>query len=134
MTDLDDDQLLPFQLDLIALKRFGDRNNIRYLIWEKLAPPAIQSFRRDLQLHSGHYRGRGQRFRVRKSIQQNFYPEEMIAVGMGDIDCLQRLSARNNGIRQPIALRHRKEGVYEYRVLLSVDERRRIGHPHQGLL
>src|SRR5205807_5846098 len=89
MTDSDYDQLVSFQVDFIALQRIGDRNDIRNLIWEKLTPSAIQFFRRDLQLHSGAYRGCGQCFRVRKSVLQNFYPEEMIAMGMSDIDCLQ---------------------------------------------
>src|SRR3984893_2621170 len=133
MTDFDYDQLVSFQVDLIALQRIGDRNDIRNLIWEQLTPSVIQFFRRDLKLHSGHDRGCCQCLRTRKSILQNFYSEEMIAVGMSDIDCLQRLSARNNGVCQTVALLHRKEGIYEYRVLLSVDQRRRIGHPHQGL-
>src|SRR3979409_190369 len=91
MTDLDYDQLVSFQVDLTALQWIGNRNDVRNLIWEKLTPSAIQFFRRDLQLHSGDYRGRGQCFRARKSILQNFYPEEMIAMGMGDIDRLTRL-------------------------------------------
>ena len=33
-----------------------------------------------------------------------------------------------------IALLDRKEGIYEYRVLFSVDQRRRVGDPHQGFL
>ena len=33
------------------MQRIGDRNDIRNLIREKLTPPAIHFFRRDLQLH-----------------------------------------------------------------------------------
>jgi hypothetical protein len=66
MTDVDDDQLVSFQVDLIALQRIDDRNGIRNLIWEELTPSAIQFFRRDLQLNSGDYRGCGQCFRARK--------------------------------------------------------------------
>src|SRR5713226_6760071 len=104
MTDSYNDHFVSFQIDLIALQRIGDRNDIRNLIWEQLTPSAIQFFRRDLQLHSGDYRACGQCFRARKSILQNFYPEEMIAMGMSDIDCLQRLSARNNGVCQSVGL------------------------------
>src|SRR6202035_1491018 len=84
MTDFDHDQLVSFQVDLIALQRIGDRNDIRNFIWETLTPSAIQFFRRDLPLHSGDSRGCGQWFRARKSILQNFYPEEMIAMRMSD--------------------------------------------------
>src|SRR6516162_8277927 len=134
MADLDDDQLVSFQIELIALQRIGDRNDIGNLIREKLTPPAIHFFRRDLQLHFGDYRGCGQCFRARKSVLQNFYPEEMIAMGMSDIDCLQRLSARNNGVCQAVGLLHGEEGIHQHRVPLSIDQSRRIGDPRQGLL
>jgi hypothetical protein len=35
----------------------------------------------------------------------------MIAMGMRDIDCLQRLSARNNGVRQTVGLFYGEEGI-----------------------
>src|SRR5439155_6087184 len=112
MSDLDYDQLVSFQVDLIALQRTGNRNDIPNLIWEKFTPSAIHSFGRDLQLHSGDYRTCGQCFRGWKSILQNFYPEEMIAMGMSDINCLQRLSARNDSIRQTVGLLHGEEGIH----------------------
>ena len=48
---------------------------------------------------------------------------------MSDINGLQRLSARDNCVCQTVELLHRQEGVYQHRVSLSIDQRRRIGHP-----
>ena len=53
---------------------------------------------------------------------------------MRDINCLQRLSCRNNRVSQAVALLHREEGIHKHGVLLAVDQCRRIGHPHQRFL
>src|SRR5712691_9202245 len=128
------DQFASFQIDLIALQRIRDGYHVWNLIWEQLAPSVIQFLRRDLKLHFRDDLRRRQRLKVRESVLQNLYSEKMIAMCVSDVNCLQCLSARDNRVCQTFGLIHRKEGIDENRVVLSVDQRRRIGDPHQGLL
>src|SRR6266853_3493505 len=55
----------------------------------------------------------------------------MIAVPVGDIDRGEVLAARDDPIQQRLRLLGRKKGVHENGVALTVDECRRIRHPHQ---
>src|SRR2546423_10070970 len=113
MPDSYNNQFASFQINLVAFQRIRDRNDVRNLIREQLAPSAIQFFRRDLKLHFSDDLRCRQCFHVRKSVLQNLYSEKVIAMCMSDINRLQRLSACNNGVRQTIALLQRKEGIYE---------------------
>ena len=88
MPDSYNNQFASFQINLVACQRIRDRNDVRNLIWEQLAPSAIQFFRRDLKLHFGDDLRRRQRFHVRESVLQNLYPEKMIAVSMRNINRL----------------------------------------------
>src|SRR5467141_3421868 len=63
--------------------------------------------------------------------QKRCKAEEMIAVPVGDIDRDEVLAARDDPIQQRLRLLSRKKGVHENGVALTVDECRRIRHPHQ---
>ena len=58
----------------------------------------------------------------------------MIAISVGDIDLGQVLPARDDPIQQRLRLLGREKGVHENRVAFTLDECRRIGHPHQLFL
>src|SRR3954469_3061026 len=117
MPDSYNNQFASFQINLVAFQRIRDRNDVRNLIWEQLAPSAIQFFWRDLKFHFSDDLRCRQGLHAGESVLQNLYPEKMIAMCMSDINCLQRLSAFNNGVCQTVALLHSKEGINEYRVL-----------------
>jgi hypothetical protein len=58
----------------------------------------------------------------------------MIAVSMGDVDRGKILAARDDPTQQSLRLLSRQKSVHENSVALTVDERRRIRHPHQFFL
>ena len=58
----------------------------------------------------------------------------MIAISVGDIDLGQVLPARDDPIQQRLRLLGREKGVHENGVALTVDECRRVRHPHQRFL
>jgi hypothetical protein len=93
MPHSDNGQFVAFQIDFVALQRSRDGDDVRNLVWEQLAPSPVQFFRRDLKLHSCDDLGCGQRFRVRKSILQDFYAKEVVPMRMGHVNRFQRLSA-----------------------------------------
>src|SRR6266436_3818231 len=68
---------------------------------------------------------------VREPLQKRCKAKEMIAVSVGDIDLGKVLAASDDPIQQSLRLLGREEGVHENGVALTVDECRRIRHPHQ---
>src|SRR5258708_10066913 len=71
---------------------------------------------------------------ARETLQKRCKAKEMIAMAVGDIDRGEVLAARDDPIQQSLRLLGREKGVHENGVALTVDERRRICHPHQFFL
>src|SRR6266481_5906568 len=68
---------------------------------------------------------------MREPLQKRCKAKKMIAMSVGDIDPGEVLAARDDPIQQRPRLLGREEGVHENGVALTVDECRRIRHPHQ---
>src|ERR1700730_656901 len=71
---------------------------------------------------------------ARETLQKRCKAKEVIAVTVGDIDLGEVLAAREDPIQQSLRLSGREKGVHENGVAHTVDECRRIGHPHQFFL
>src|SRR6266446_10410570 len=78
--------------------------------------------------------GRRDRPCVRETLEKRCKAEEMIAMSVGDIDVGEVLAARDDPLQQCLRLRGREKGVHENGVAFTVDESRRIRHPHQRFL
>src|SRR5258705_1859443 len=78
--------------------------------------------------------GHRHRLGARETLQKRCKAKEMIAVSVGDIDLGEVLAARDDPIQQRARLPGREEGVHENGVAFTVDECRRIRHPHQLFL
>src|SRR5580700_11733244 len=71
---------------------------------------------------------------VRKTLQQWGEAEKMIAMCVGDVNCGEVLTARDDPAQQSLRLLDREKSVHEDGISLAADERRRICHPHQLFL
>src|SRR5260370_5149118 len=71
---------------------------------------------------------------MRETLQQRCEAEKMIAMCVGDVNCGEVLTARDDPIEQSLRLLDCEKSVHEDSVSLAVDERRRICHPHQLFL
>src|SRR5712664_1966889 len=78
--------------------------------------------------------GRRDRLGARETLEKRCKAKEMIAVSMGDIDRGEVLAACDDPIQQSLRLLGREKGVHENGVAFTVDECRRIRHPHQLFL
>src|SRR5882672_97042 len=71
---------------------------------------------------------------MRETLQQWCEAEKMIAMSVGDVNCGEVLAARDDPAQQSLRLLDREKSVHEDGVAFTVDERRRIRHPHQFFL
>src|ERR1700692_999941 len=71
---------------------------------------------------------------MRKTLQQWCEAEKMIAMCVGDVNCGEVLTARDDPTQQSLRLLDREKSVHEDGISLAADERRRICHPHQLFL
>src|SRR6202521_4134287 len=71
---------------------------------------------------------------MRETLQQWCKPEKMIAMSVGDVNCGEVLTARDDPAQQSLRLLDREKSVHEDGIPLAADERRRICHPHQLFL
>src|SRR6266403_4517778 len=78
--------------------------------------------------------GRRHRLGARETLEKRCKAKEMVAMSVGDIDLGEVLAARDDPIQQRPRLLGREEGVHENGVAFTVDECRRIRHPHQRFL
>src|SRR5258705_12228254 len=78
--------------------------------------------------------GRRHRLGARETLEKRFKAKEMVAMSVGDIDLGEVLAARDDPIQQRLRLLGREKGVHENGVAFTVDECRRIRHPHQRFL
>src|SRR6266446_5220628 len=78
--------------------------------------------------------GRRHRLGAREMLEKRCKAKEMIAVSVSDIDLGEVFAARDDPIQLRLRLLGREKGVHENGVALTVDECRRIRHPHQLFL
>src|ERR1700687_2951474 len=78
--------------------------------------------------------GRRERACARITREKRCKAEEVIAMSVGDIDPGEVLAARDDPIQQRLRLLGREKGVHENGIALTVDECRRVRHPHQLFL
>src|ERR1700687_2419173 len=78
--------------------------------------------------------GRRERACARITREKRCKAEEVIAMSVGDIDLGEVLAARDDPIQLRLRLLGREKGVHENGVAFTVDECRRIRHPHQLFL
>src|ERR1700730_10289176 len=78
--------------------------------------------------------GRRDRLGARETLKKRCEAKEMIAVSVGDIDRGEVLAARDDPIQQRLRLLGREKSVHENGVAFTVDECRRVRHPHQLFL
>src|SRR5580700_2767995 len=71
---------------------------------------------------------------IRETLQQWGEAEKMIAMSVGDVNCGEVRTARNDPAQQSLRLLDREKSVHEDGISLAADERRRICHPHQLFL
>src|ERR1700738_2095884 len=71
---------------------------------------------------------------MRETLQQWCEAEKMIAMSVGDVNCGEVLTARDDPAQQSLRLLDREKSVHEDGISLAADERRRICHPHQLFL
>src|SRR6202163_1061138 len=71
---------------------------------------------------------------MRETLQQGCEAEKMIAMSVGDVNCGEVLTARDDPAQQSLRLLDREKSVHEDGISFAVDERRRICHPHQLFL
>src|SRR6202022_4434091 len=71
---------------------------------------------------------------ARETLQKRCQAKEMIAVPVSDVNRGEVLAARDDPIQQSLRLLGREKRVHENGVALTVDECRRIRHPHQFFL
>src|SRR6202790_4087826 len=74
--------------------------------------------------------GRRDRLGARETLEKRCKAKEMITMSVGDIDPGEVLAARDDPMQQRLRLLGREKGVHENGVALTVDECRRIRHPH----
>src|ERR1700682_6322712 len=104
------------------------------LTGEKPPPEVLDRGRRELLAHGLDDLGCRDRLGAWEALQKRCKAEEMIAVPVGDIDRGEVLAARDDPIQQSLRLLGREKGVHENGVAFTVDECRRIRHPHQLFL
>src|ERR1700737_3638620 len=85
-------------------------------------------------MHALHALGGRDRPSSRETLQQRREAEKMIAMSVGDVNCGEVLTARDDPAQQSLRLLDREKSVHEDGISLAADERRRICHPHQLFL
>src|ERR1700730_6886775 len=78
--------------------------------------------------------GRRHRLGTRETLEKRCKAKEMIAMSVSDVDLGEVLAARDDPIQLRLRLLGREKGVHENGVAFTVDECRRIRHPHQRFL
>jgi hypothetical protein len=124
-------ELVPFQLELVAFERLGNEKTIGNMGGKKGLPESLDAPRSEIGLHGLDDLGGRDRPCMRESIEQLCEAEEVIRVSVGDIDRGQVLSTCDDPIDQRLRLLRREKSVHEDSVSLTVDERRRICDPGQ---
>src|ERR1700720_2880318 len=74
------------------------------------------------------------RLGARETLEKRCEAKEMIAMSVGDVDLGEVLAARDDPIQLRLRLLGREKGVHEHGVAFTIDECRRIRHPHQRFL
>jgi hypothetical protein len=57
----------------------------------------------------------------RETVKQNAQAEEVVEMGVRDVDGLQVAIVQSNPIRQGLGLSHRRHCVYQHRIVLTED-------------
>src|SRR5258708_34144898 len=78
--------------------------------------------------------GRRHRLGTREMLEKRCKAKEMITMSVSDIDLGEVLAARDDPIQLRLRLLGREKRVHENGVAFTVDEGRRIRHPHQRFL
>src|SRR5580704_15108405 len=131
MADLQDDQVVPFEVDHISLELLGDHPPVRDLTWKESAPEVPHELWRGLLAHKFDNIGCRDRSGIGKTIQERSDAKEMVAVTVGDINRGEVLAARRDPIYEDVRLLDGDKCVYEDGVALARDKRRRYRRPHQ---
>src|SRR3981189_2385538 len=70
---------------------------------------------------------------MRETLQQWCEAEKMIAMSVGDVNCGEVLTARDDPAQQRLRFVEPEQSVDEDGISTAAEERRRIRHPHQLL-
>src|SRR5260370_41995894 len=96
ITRVDQDQLVPFQLDGVSLKRVGHRELFRELAGKARIPEAVEVGRIKLTSHGLNDVRPCHRPGMGEALLKQAYAKKMIAMAMGQVNRGQILSARHN--------------------------------------
>src|SRR3989442_312887 len=110
MTKFHGDQLMPFEINDIALELVRDHQPVRNLSWESHLPGPLESLWRGILPHHLHSVGHGDCLRIRKSLEERADSKPMVAMTMCDVDGRQVLASCSHPICKSIGLLDRHEG------------------------
>src|SRR5260370_36616114 len=115
-------QLFAFQFDTSCPEFLGKHKALRELIRETRFPELRHKLRRALLLHDLNRTRRGNKARSREAIQNDAYPEEVIAVAVSRINSCEIFPRGSDPIGLGAGLLQSDEGIDQHGVSQAVDQ------------
>src|SRR6267143_365452 len=134
VAQVDDVQRFSLEMEAISIENFRRYQLRRKLPGKARFPKRLHEVGCDLLLNSRYHGLRGERFRRGNSIEQELQPEDVIAMGVSDVNGDKILAARPDPIHQLARLLRGQERIDEHGITLATNERHRIGYPRKMLL
>src|SRR5215472_16005911 len=134
MAQLDDLQRFSLETQTVAIENLR-RCRLRWKLSRKARfPKRFHELRLDLVLNGRNHGCGRDRSGIGESVEQELQTEEVVAVGMGDVNGDEILAAADDPIRQLVRLLRGQKCIDEQRVARAMNERHCIGDPGKVLL